>query len=444
MERMKIYLKIRLAKIGKYGVVALWTLFLPSAKEMLLILFYNIFIRLYFFAVRVAALWNGKAREWVNGRKNLFYQLEQKRSPDDRIIWVHCSSAGEFEQGKPIIEQVKKDYPGHKIVVSFFSPSGFNVAKNYQYADVITYLPLDTRPNAQRFIGILSPELAIFIKYEFWYHHLSAAAFKHIPLLLVSAVFRKNQVFFKWYGKFYKQLLFLFRHIFVQHESSLQILKNAAIEHCSIGGDTRFDRVKEIRDNFKEIPLVKEFITNAQVIVAGSTWSDDEQLLSHYPSAKFIIAPHEINESRLAHIERLFKNSIRYSQLHKANGTEQTLIIDNVGMLSRLYRYATVAYVGGGFSKDGIHNILEAAVYGKPVLMGPNFKKYREAKELIEAGGAFSVADAAQLRNTLGGLLNNVSRLQSVGDHAENYIQKNLGATQKIIRAIQEKRLLTR
>lgn len=409
-----------------------------------MILFYNIFIRLYFLGVRIAALWSGKAKQWVNGRKNLFPHLEKKRLPDDRVIWVHCSSAGEFEQGKPVIEQLKKEYPGHKIVVSFFSSSGFNVARNYPYADVITYLPLDTQQNAKRFIEVLSPELAIFIKYEFWYHHLSVAAFKHIPVLLVSAVFRKNQVFFKWYGRFYKQILFLFRHIFVQHETSLQILKNAGIEHCSISGDTRFDRVKEVRDHFKEIPLVNDFIDGARVIVAGSTWSDDEQLLSRHASSKLIIAPHEINEAHIEQIEKLFNNSIRYSQLQKANGTEQTLIIDNVGMLSRLYHYATVAYVGGGFTKDGIHNILEAAVYGKPVLFGPNFEKYREAKELIATGGAFSVADSAQFTRTLDGLLNNASRLQSAGCNADNYIRENLGATQKIVQAIQEKRLLTR
>jgi 3-deoxy-D-manno-octulosonic-acid transferase len=409
-----------------------------------LILLYNFFIQFYFIALRIAALWNKKAKEWVNGRKNLFDDLEEKIAAPHRIIWMHCSSAGEFEQGKPIIEQLKKAYPGHKIVVSFFSPSGFNVAQNYKYADAITYLPLDTRQNAKRFIELLNPELAIFIKYEFWYHHLSAAAFKHIPLLLVSAVFRKEQVFFKWYGKFYKQMLFLFRHVFVQDETSLQILNEAAINHCSISGDTRFDRVKEIRDNFKEIPFIKDFIGDKKVIVAGSTWAGDEQLLSEYPSSKFIIAPHEVHESNLEQIEKQFKNSIRYSQLKNAKGTEQTLIIDNVGMLSRLYHYATIAYVGGGFTKDGIHNILEAAVYGKAVLFGPNYKKYREAKELIAAGGAFSLADAVQLKNKLNDLLNDESELQSAGANAGNYIEQNLGATQKVVQFIQEKRLLTR
>jgi 3-deoxy-D-manno-octulosonic-acid transferase len=391
----------------------------------------------------LAALWNKKAKEWIRGRKNLFDELQKKISPTDKIIWMHCSSAGEFEQGKPIIEQLKKEYPAYKILVSFFSPSGYRVATNYKNADIITYLPLDTKQNAKRFIQLINPELAIFVKYEFWYHHLSAAAFRHIPLLLISAVFRKDQGFFKWYGRFYKQMLFLFRHIFVQDEASLNLLKEASVQHCSISGDTRFDRVKQVEDNAIEIPFVKDFIGMNKVIVAGSTWSDDEQLLSQYPNTKLIIAPHEINESHLEQIEKQFKNSVRYSQWQNAYGPEQTLIIDNVGMLSKLYQYATIAYIGGGFTKDGIHNILEAAVYGKPVLFGPNYKKYREAKELIEAGGAFSIANADELKTRLNHLLNNTEQLQPAGFNAQNYVQKNTGATQKIVQFIQEKRLLT-
>jgi 3-deoxy-D-manno-octulosonic-acid transferase len=409
-----------------------------------LALLYTFFIRIYFLAICIAALWNKKAKEWIRGRKNLFGELQKKISPADKIIWMHCSSAGEFEQGKPVIEQLKKEYPAYKILVSFFSPSGYKVATNYKNADIVTYLPLDTKQNARRFIQLLNPELAIFVKYEFWYHHLSTAAFRHVPLLLVSAVFRKDQGFFKWYGRFYKQMLFLFRHIFVQDEASLNLLREASVQHCSISGDTRFDRVKQVEENPAEVPFIKDFIGTDKVIVAGSTWSDDEQLLSQYPNTKFVIAPHEINESHLEQIEKQFKNSVRYSQRQRADGTEQTLVIDNVGMLSKLYQYATIAYVGGGFTKDGIHNILEAAVYGKPVLFGPNYKKYREAKELIEAGGAFSIANADELKTGLNHLLNNVEQLQSAGFKAQSYVQKNTGATQKIVQFIQEKRLLTR
>ncbi len=409
-----------------------------------MILLYNISIRLYFGAIWLAALWNKKAREWVEGRRNLFSSLDSRIAATDRIIWMHCSSAGEFEQGKPILEQLKKNYPAHKILVSFFSPSGYQVAARYVHADIITYLPLDTRANAKRFIELIRPELAIFVKYEFWYHHLSAAAFRHILVLLVSAVFRKEQVFFKSYGRFYRQVLFLFRHLFVQDQTSLQLLQAASVPHCSISGDTRFDRVNAIQESFTEIPLIQEFIGNDSVIIAGSTWNEDEQLLSQYDSAKFIIAPHEITEANLQHIEKLFPQPVRYSQLHQTKTPGRTLIMDNVGMLSRLYRYATVAYVGGGFTKDGIHNILEAAVYGKPVLFGPNYQKYREAKDLIQRGGAFSIADAAALQSRLDDLLTNPAQRQAAGHQAAAYIRQNLGATQKITEFIQEKRLLTR
>jgi 3-deoxy-D-manno-octulosonic-acid transferase len=408
-----------------------------------LILLYNISIRLYFLAIRLASFWNKKAKEWLDGRKNLFTALEQQLSGMEKIIWVHCSSAGELEQGKPIIERLKQQYPEHKILLSFYSPSGYKVAATYKHADIITYLPLDTRKNAQRFISQVNPELVIFVKYEFWYHHLSAAAFRHIPVLLVSAVFRKEQAFFKGYGKFYQQVLFLFRHIFVQDETSLKLLKNNGIEHCHISGDTRFDRVQEISEKFTRLPLIEDFIGDARVIVAGSTWSDDERLLSSC-NAKLIIAPHEINEPHLAQIEKLFKDSVRYSQLQKANIPAQVLIIDNIGMLSRLYYYATIAYVGGGFTKDGIHNILEAAVYGKPVLFGTNYKKYREAKELIETGGAFSVANAEELHIRIDNLLTDPSQSRQASRAAQNYVQMNTGATQKVLQFIQEKRLLTR
>ena len=235
--------------------------------------------------------------------------------------------------------------------------------------------------------------ICIFIKYDFWYHHLATIAFQHIPLLLVSAVFRKDQVFFNRYGSFYRQMLFFFRHIFVQDQDSLKLLKKNSVEHCSISGDTRFDRVKEIADNFTEIPYISSFIESKEVIIAGSTWPEDERVIVKYLnnfSGKLILAPHEINENRLSKAEELFTDSIRYSQITEKSGSFKVLIIDNVGMLSRLYKYGTLAYVGGGFTRDGIHNILEAAVYGKPVVFGPNYKKYREAKELIAAGGAIS------------------------------------------------------
>lgn len=414
---------------------------------------YDGFIQLYAVAIRLAALGNRKAAAWIGGRRDVFLQLQKEISTADKVIWMHCSSAGEFEQGKPVVEALKKAYPQKKIVVSFFSPSGYGVAKNYPFADVITYLPLDTRENAERFFKLVHPELVIFVKYEFWFHHLSVAAFHHVPALLISAVFRPDQAFFKRYGNFYRQMLFLFRHIFVQDEASRQLLQANGIQHCSIGGDTRFDRVATIAAGFSEIPLIPDFINSKPVIVAGSTWPGDEEALALYQKqnkdVKLIIAPHEINPKHIAQVQAQFAGAILYSSLKNVQDQQSllkdspVLIVDSVGLLSRLYRYATVTYVGGGFTRDGIHNILEAAVWGKPVLFGPNYKKYREAKEMIAAGGAVSFSTAAELIKIADDLLTNENHLQEIGLKAKNYIAENTGATGKILQAIQEKRLLT-
>lgn len=436
-----------------------------------MLLIYNLFIRLYALGIRIASSWNPKAKEWINGRKNLFEDLQAKITPGDKIIWFHCASAGEFEQGKPVIEELKRSYPSHKILVSFFSPSGYGAAKKYQHADAIAYLPLDTKKNAKRFVELVKPELAVFVKYEYWYHHLSAVAFHHIPLVMVSAIFRKEQLFFKWYGKFYKQMLFSFRQIFVQDEVSLKLLKANNIQHCSLNGDTRFDRVKKIADNFLEVPLLNEFIGENQVIVAGSTWEGDEEILASYMkdhSVKIVIAPHEITKDHILRLQKLFPECVRYSELkelfshtevqttsiwnsineqqekdlQKQLANAKTLIIDGMGMLSKLYHYATVTYVGGGF-KSGIHNTLEAVVYGKPVLFGPKYQKFKEARDLIAQRAAFSVNNAEELKIKMGHLLNDPDQLLKAGDAAKNYVKDNVGATQKIVQYIQENRLLT-
>lgn len=415
-----------------------------------MLLLYNIFIRLYFIGIRLASPWNKKAAKWTGGRKNIFEELRNKISKNDRVIWVHCSSAGEFEQGKPVIEALKQTYPRHKILVSFFSPSGYAIASAYTYADHITYLPLDTRKNAEAFIRLVHPELVIFVKYEFWYHHLATAAFHHIPILLISATFRKDQVFFKGYGRFFRQMLFLFRHIFVQDKASLNLLQANGITHSSISGDTRFDRVKKIADQATEVNSIRAFTGNKKTIVAGSTWPGDEALLADYlktnPDVKLVLAPHEINKTHLDGLKDRFENSIFYSSINSEAGVmekAQVLIIDSVGLLSRLYQYATITYVGGGFTKDGIHNTLEAAVWGKPVVFGPNYKKYREAKELIEAGGGFSIANSGELKKLADEMLTNEQYLQATSKKAKNYVIENTGATQNILQAIQAKRLLT-
>lgn len=401
----------------------------------------------------------------------MFEELSAKINPNDHIIWFHCASAGEFEQGKPLIEELKKIYPSHKILVSFFSPSGYDAARNYQHADLITYLPADTRKNAKRFIGLINPQLVVFVKYEYWYNHLSAVAFRHIPLLMISAIFRKEQLFFKWYGRFYRQMLFLFRYLFVQDEASLTLLKKHGVGHCSLSGDTRFDRVKKIASQFSELPLLKDFAGQSRCIVAGSTWQQDEMLLASYvknSEVKIVLAPHELKKEHITELQKVFPTAILYSEMlnlfsqpdaptnpvwnsineqqkkdvQKQLAAAKTLIVDKMGLLSRLYQYAHITYVGGGFG-SGIHNTLEAVVYGKPVLFGPKYRKFKEARDLIAAGAAFSIYNAEELKTKMDHLLNDPAELSKAGDIAKNYVDQNTGATQSITRFIQENRLLT-
>jgi 3-deoxy-D-manno-octulosonic-acid transferase len=411
-----------------------------------LVFLYNIFIYLYTGIIRISSIWNKKAELWVKGRKDWHENLTGKINKEDKIIWVHCSSAGELEQGKPIIEKLKAGYPDHKILITVFSPSGYGPAFKFQHADIVAYLPVDTRTNADAFIKLVNPKMGIFIKYEFWYHHLASAAFHHIPLLLVSAVFRKEQIFFKKYGGFYRQMLFFFRQILVQDNSSLELLRGIGIDHCSLSGDTRFDRVIEIANDFKDVPVIRQFAGNNKIIVAGSTWYEDEKALANLDlsnNSKLVIAPHDINEKRIHQIEELFANSCRYSKWNSESVNKKVLIIDNFGMLSKLYHYATVAYVGGGFTRDGIHNILEAAVYNKPVVFGPNYSKYREAKEMIFVKGAFSFKNNEELKAIMNRLLNDNIINKEAAISAGDYVNNNTGATNKIMEYVQANRLLT-
>lgn len=415
---------------------------------------YNAFLQLYLFGIRLAAPLNKKAAAWLQGRKTVFEHLQQTIGPNDQVVWIHCSSAGEFEQGKPVIEAIRKSYPQKKILVSFFSPSGYAVANNYPQADVVTYLPLDTKENARRFFALTKPELVIFVKYEFWYHHLSVAHAHQVPILLISAVFRKEQVFFQPYGKFYRQILFLFRQLFVQDAGSLSLLQQHGIQHASISGDTRFDRVAEIADRNSPIPFLDDFVNGQPVMVAGSTWPGDEAVLAQYlkehQTVKLVLAPHEITPNHLEHIQSLFHDAVLYSSLQEGENAKmdvlsqaRVLVIDSVGLLSRLYAYATLTYVGGGFTRDGIHNILEAAVWSKPVLFGPHYQKYREGSELIAKGGAYSFATADAFKKIADDLLTNERHLQQTGLKARDYVIENTGATGRIMEAIQENRLLT-
>lgn len=417
--------------------------------------FYNLFLISYQLGIKLIARWNPKALLWKNGRqqwqRHLRSQLTDNQKP---VIWMHCSSLGEFEQGRPIFEAIKASHPQYFMLVTFFSPSGFEYRKNYSEADLVTYLPMDGKKTAIEFIDLVQPKLVVWVKYEYWYYYLKTLKERQIPVLLVSALFRPEMAFFQWYGKMYRQILGFFHTIFVQNESSKSALKTIGVDsNVIVAGDTRFDRVKTIAENPVSVPEIADFIGNEPVLVAGSTWPEDEELLDHYanvhPHVKFIIAPHDIFEERLLQVESLFKKAIRYSKWKSLPSEEKTgerynsLIIDNIGMLSSLYQYATVSYVGGGFGEEGVHNVLEAAVYGKPVIYGPEYSAYQEAIELIECGGGFSIESVIEMEPLADRLLNDAAFYQETSTAAANYVKDKAGASKTILEAIYENRLLT-
>ena len=411
---------------------------------------YKIFIYLYPVFIKLASPFNEKAKLWAKGRKNIFVRMREIIDPSHPLVWMHCASLGEFEQGRPVIEKIREIYPAYKILLTFFSPSGFEVRKDYSGADYIFYLPMDSRRNVIEFFDIAKPRLILFIKYEFWYYYLNEAKRRNIPLLLISSIFRKNQPFFSKFDYFYRSLLSCFTHFFVQNEESYFLLKTIGFnENVTVSGDTRFDRVIEIAEQFKPIPAIEAFCTSWDVIVAGSTWIEDDKILAAYTNTKgnikCIIAPHEINSQRLNECIKLYKNSVLFSRLSKieASSAINTIIIDNIGMLSRLYKYATISEIGGGFGREGIHNVLEAAVYGKPVVFGPVYSKFFEAIELIDKGGAISVDNEIALENTLNKLLTKDEKYTTTSQNAFDYVYSRKGAADKIVKFIQAKRLLT-
>jgi len=423
------------------------------------------------------APWNKKARLWLEGRKDIFEKIRSALGPgwpspggspassgDTEkypVIWMHCSSLGEFEQGRPVLEQLRRDAPRSRIVVSFFSPSGYEARKDYKGADHIFYLPLDSGRNARRFIDLIQPTLVIWIKYDYWYYYLQELKKRNIPTLLVSGVFRPDQPFFRWYGRLHRYMLECFTHLFVQTDVSQKLLGQLGIRgNVSISGDTRFDRVFEIAEDPGSLPFIETFCGDLPVIVAGSTWEEDEEELDHYanthPELRFVIAPHEIEEARLREVESLFRHAIRYSEWIKGKAPQgrrsgqqaswpepNVLIIDNIGMLSRLYKYATITYVGGGFGDDGVHNVLEAAVYGKPVILGPVIEKYIEAVELADCGGALVIDSALEAESVLNRLLNNREEYLQRCAASRDYVYGKRGATAKIVNYIRQHHLLT-
>jgi 3-deoxy-D-manno-octulosonic-acid transferase len=422
-------------------------------------LLYNLFLVIYSSGIHIVSLWNTKAKAWVNGRKNIFKDLQNAKSdPAQKKVWMHCASLGEFEQGRPVLKKIAENYPKVSIIITFFSPSGLEVIKNDKDFERVYYLPMDSPSNAQQLLNIFEPDLILWVKYEYWFYYLEEIKRRNIPLLLISGVYQKDQLFFKWYGGFYRKMLDNFTHFFVQNLSSRnELQKLIPGKKITFSGDTRCDRVINIAENFIDIEGIVDFCNDKKVIVAGSTWEDDETEWTHFvkahPEIKFIIAPHEIDDENLADVKKEFFGSVFYSEWIKRaasvgykaatpTGEPHCMIIDNIGMLSRLYKYATITYVGGGFGYNGLHNILEAAVYGKPVIFGPEYEKNFEAEELIDCKGAISIENALELEKIVIDLLNNEDMLTTKGIAAKKYIYNNAGASEKILTYIQLNRLL--
>nr|WP_319998652.1 glycosyltransferase N-terminal domain-containing protein [uncultured Draconibacterium sp.] len=410
-------------------------------------LLYNLGILFYGFLIRVAALFNEKAKLFVAGRKNWKKKLGSAIDKNASYIWVHCASLGEFEQGRPVLEEIKKQFPKYKIVLTFFSPSGYEIRKNYEGADIVAYLPMDTKNNAQEFIRLVSPQKVFFVKYEFWYNYITELKCQQIPLYIISAIFRENQQFFKstpW-GKWYRKMLHSFEHIFIQNETSAQLLKQTDINNYTVSGDTRFDRVAEIARGAKKFEIVEKFKGKNVTLIAGSTWKPDEELLAAFinnsSDVKFIIAPHEVTPANINRIQELLKKpAICFSKADISDiDSYDVLIIDSIGILSSLYQYGNIAYIGGGFGV-GIHNILEAATFKLPVLFGPNYLKFKEAVDLVNEKGAFPINNFTELKATLNRLVNDKTSLQNASEICKNYIEKNVGSTKLIMNKVFNKK----
>ncbi|RZK21290.1 MAG: 3-deoxy-D-manno-octulosonic acid transferase [Flavobacterium sp.] len=391
---------------------------------------YNIGIQFYGLIVRIFSLFDSKADLFIKGRVHIFEKVSQTIDAKQKHIWFHFASLGEFEQGRPVLEKIKKAYPHKRIVITFFSPSGYEIRKNYSQADGIFYLPLDTYSNASKLIKAFNPEMAIFTKYEYWYHYFKELSQNHVPIIIISGIFRPNQIYFQWYGVLNRKILSYVTHFFVQNKESKNLLQRINITNVTISGDTRFDRVAENAQSPKLIDRIKKFSHNKKVFVAGSTWPADEQLLSVLAKAnldwQFIIAPHEIGPNHIANIQLLFPDSLKYSDAN-VEITTQVLIIDNIGLLSSIYQYADITYIGGGFGV-GIHNTLEAAAFGIPVIFGPNHQKFQEAKDLISIGAAKSISNQEELNSAFKLL----ASTPESGQIAGQYVNEQKGSTDKI------------
>lgn len=394
---------------------------------------------MYFGGIRLAALFNRKARMLSCGEKQALDHIASRIENGERYIWFHAASVGEFEQGRPIMEKIKQEHPQCKIILTFFSPSGYELRKNYAGADIVSYLPFATKKKVRKFLDLVNPVKAVFIKYEFWPNYLSELKRRHIPTYIIAAIFRRNQIFFKWYGAAYRRCLYTFEHLFVQDEESRKLLAKYKINDVTVCGDPRFDRVCAIAQEAKNLPIIEQFTYGAPTLIAGSTWPVDEDMLIRYVkennyACKLVLVPHETDKRHLHHIYQALRGRyVRYTEATPRNvEMANCLVVDTVGILSSIYRYGTVAYIGGGFGV-GIHNTLEAAVYGMPVVFGPNYHKFREARQLIECRGGFSVKNYKTLKKTLDEAF---EHSKEYGENAKNYVQGNKGATDVIYNRI--------
>ena len=409
---------------------------------------YNIIVHFAGFLLKIVSVFNPKIKLFVEGRKNVFDLLEKKITNSDKSIWFHAASLGEYEQGLPVIEKIKEQFPSHKIVISFFSPSGYEVRKNNSVADVTVYLPLDTKSNAKKFLKIVRPEMAFFIKYEYWPNYLSQLKKQQIKTYLISGIFRKNQSFFKWYGGFYRNALKSFNYFFVQNESSKNLLLSIGFNNVKISGDTRFDRVASILERDNSLDFIEQFLSvraqsRTTTIVIGSSWPKDEDLLVGYinnssENIKFIIAPHNILESTIVNLQSsIKKTTVLFSEKDGKNLEDfDVFVIDTIGILTKIYSYADIAYVGGGFGNPGVHNILEPATFGIPIVVGPNYSHFAEATALVNLGGCISISNEKQLCETLNNLIQNEDVRLEKGHICSTFVQMNKGATDIILKNI--------
>ncbi len=405
---------------------------------------YNLIIHFAGFLLKIIAFFSPKIKLFVDGRKSVWADLSKKISSIDKIIWFHAASLGEYEQGLPVIEKIKEKYPAHKIIISFFSPSGYEVRKNNTVADCTVYLPLDTKMNAKKFLKAVHPEMVFFIKYEFWPNYLHQLKLDKIPTYLISGIFRENQSFFKWYGGFYRKALQSFDYFFVQNETSKKLLQSINFDNVIISGDTRFDRVSDILLKDNSLDFIKQFKNETLTIVVGSSWEKDENLIVNYinncsKKVKFIIAPHNIKEQQIENLKnQITKKTLLFSDKNDKNLADyDVFIIDTIGILTKIYSYADIAFVGGGFGNPGVHNILEPATFGVPIVIGENFSHFAEAIDLVRLNGCVSISNQNQLNDVFDNLIENRNFRIEKGNICSTFVQQNKGATEMIFSTFQ-------